>query len=258
MQPEQAGDVDDVPVAGRDQVRQERLGAVDDAPEVDVHDALDVLEVIVLDVAGEGDTGVVVDLVDRAVVRRDGVGVAQHRVAVGDVEVLGTDRARRSARTAGRSRRGPRGRRRTARAGPRARRARTARARPMPDPAPVTTATLSSNAARSLSSGCYLCSLLGPCRGGQCHDSACVRRGLVRGNIEFLRLPAEREGEARPQRGVVAVLVEVPARAAAGRPERAPPACACRSLVVRALLEFADLEGARARVGRIVASASAT
>ncbi len=91
-QPEDARHVDDVPVAGRDQVRQERLGAVDDAPEVDVHHPLDVLELADLDVAGERDAGVVVDLVDRAEVRADRVGVDAERLTLGDVEPVGLDR----------------------------------------------------------------------------------------------------------------------------------------------------------------------
>ena len=63
-QTEQAGDIHDVPVAGRDQQRQEGFGAVDDAPEVDVHDPLDVLELGLDHVTVVGDPRVVVDLVD--------------------------------------------------------------------------------------------------------------------------------------------------------------------------------------------------
>src|SRR5690606_9243165 len=44
QQAEQARDVDQVTVARRDEMRKESLGAVDDSPEVDVHHALDVLE----------------------------------------------------------------------------------------------------------------------------------------------------------------------------------------------------------------------
>ena len=79
-------------VAGLDEVRQERLGAVDDAPEVDVHHPFDVLELGDLDVAGERDARVVVDLVDLAEVGLDGVGVEQERFAFGDVEAVGLDR----------------------------------------------------------------------------------------------------------------------------------------------------------------------
>ncbi len=70
---------------------RKRLGAVDDAPVVDVHHALDVLELADFDVAGEGDTRVVVDLVDLAEVLLDRVGVQQERLALGDVEPVGLD-----------------------------------------------------------------------------------------------------------------------------------------------------------------------
>ena len=50
-----------------------------------------------------------------------------------------------------------------------------------------------------------------------------VRRGYPVGvGVEGRRLAAERERRPRPQRGVVAVGVEVPAGAAAGRPDGAP------------------------------------
>ena len=65
-QPEHAGDVDDVAITGFDEVGEEHLGAVDDAPEVDVHHLFDVLELADLDVTGERDARVVVDLVDLA------------------------------------------------------------------------------------------------------------------------------------------------------------------------------------------------
>ncbi len=90
-QPEQARDVDDVSVAGCDHMREKGFGPVDDAPEVDVDDALDVLELGLLDVAVVGDAGVVVDLVDLAEVCDDGVGVGQHGLPFGDVEPVGLD-----------------------------------------------------------------------------------------------------------------------------------------------------------------------
>ena len=68
---------------------QKGFGAIDDAPEVDVHDPLDVLEGGLLDVAVVVDAGIVVDLVDRAEVGDDGVGVSQNRLAFGDVESIG-------------------------------------------------------------------------------------------------------------------------------------------------------------------------
>ena len=47
-----------------------------------------------------------------------------------------------------------------------------------------------------------------------------ARCGAVRREVEAAGELPEHEGEARPQGGVVAVLVEVPARAAAARPDR--------------------------------------
>ena len=88
-QPEHARDVDDVAVAGRDHMRQKGFRPVHDAPEVDVDDPLDVLELGLLDVAVVGDAGVVVDLVDFAEVCDDRVGVGQHGLAFGDVEAVG-------------------------------------------------------------------------------------------------------------------------------------------------------------------------
>jgi hypothetical protein len=77
-QPEQAGYVDDVAVPGRDHVGQKGFGAVDDAPEVDIHDPLDVLELRLLEVAVVGNAGIVVDLVDFAEVGHNRVGVGTH------------------------------------------------------------------------------------------------------------------------------------------------------------------------------------
>ncbi|SIM99158.1 Uncharacterised protein [Mycobacteroides abscessus subsp. abscessus] len=70
---------------------QEGLGAVDDAPEVDVDDALDVLELAFLHLALECDASVVVDLIDLAEVLLDGVGVEQEGFALSDVETIRTD-----------------------------------------------------------------------------------------------------------------------------------------------------------------------
>src|SRR3712207_6148376 len=81
--PVEAGDVDDVPVAGGDQVRQGRLGAVEDAEQVDRQDPVVVGPGAVEHGAAAGDPGVVVDLVDdaevpghRGRVRLDGRPVA--------------------------------------------------------------------------------------------------------------------------------------------------------------------------------------
>ncbi len=67
-QPEHAGQVDDVAFTRGLQVREERLGAVDDAPEVDVHQPLEVLVGHGLDGGRHGHAGVVEDQVDLAVV----------------------------------------------------------------------------------------------------------------------------------------------------------------------------------------------
>ena len=129
-----------MPLAGRDQVRQKRLGPVDDTPEVDVHDALEVLELRAFDVAGEGDAGIVDDDVDGTEGRRDVIGIAQHMLALGDVEVIGTrlapdgldespvssSPASSTSLIASRAPRRP---------------TLTASARPIPEPAPVTTTT---------------------------------------------------------------------------------------------------------------------
>ncbi|CKO85106.1 Uncharacterised protein [Mycobacterium tuberculosis] len=56
-------------------MRQERLGAVDHTPKIDVHHPFDVLELADLDIAGKGDAGVVVDLVHSAEVLVDRIGV---------------------------------------------------------------------------------------------------------------------------------------------------------------------------------------
>jgi hypothetical protein len=88
-QPEQAGYVDDVAVPGRDHVGQKGFGPIDDAPKVDVHDPLDVLELRPLEVAVVGDAGIVVDLVDFAEMGHNRVGVGQNGLPLGDVEPVG-------------------------------------------------------------------------------------------------------------------------------------------------------------------------
>ena len=71
---------------------EEHLGAVDDTPEVDVHHPLDVLELARLDVTGECDARVVVDLVDPAEVLGDRIGVDRKGLTLGDVEPVGLHR----------------------------------------------------------------------------------------------------------------------------------------------------------------------
>src|SRR6185437_10950839 len=92
-QPEKAGDIDDVAVPGGDEVRQKSLGAVDNSPEVDVHHPFDVFERGDVDVTRVGDAGVVVDLVDLAVVVLDRVGVDLEGLAFGDVEAVTAHRS---------------------------------------------------------------------------------------------------------------------------------------------------------------------
>ena len=79
-------------VAGGDQVRQERFGAVDHAPIVHVHDSFNVLELSDLDVAAVGDAGVVVDLVDLAEVGLHVIGIEQERLPFRHVEAVRFDR----------------------------------------------------------------------------------------------------------------------------------------------------------------------
>ena len=73
-------------------MRQERLGAVHDAPEVDVHHPFDLFELADFDVPDERDAGVVVDLVDFAKMVVDLLGVGDERFPLGDVEPVGLDR----------------------------------------------------------------------------------------------------------------------------------------------------------------------
>ncbi len=80
-----------MPVARGDQIRQKCLGAVDDSPEVDVDDALDVLVAADLDVTQERDARVVVDLVHLAEMRVDRIGVGEKRFPLRDVETVGFD-----------------------------------------------------------------------------------------------------------------------------------------------------------------------
>ena len=142
-QAEHAGEVDDVTLAGRLEVGQERLGPVHHAPEVDVHQPFEVLVGHGLDRRAQRHAGVVDDQVDRAVVGDDAVGPGVDGVPIGHIEVLGGDLDPEAL--ALRHRLGQ-ARHRRCRTGRRARRAapaRLARARPMPEPAPVIAATRS-------------------------------------------------------------------------------------------------------------------
>src|SRR3712207_4706764 len=62
------------------------LGPVDHAPQIHAQDPLVVLIGGLQDGAGEGDTGVVVDLVDDAVLRSYLFGVCGHLVMVADIK----------------------------------------------------------------------------------------------------------------------------------------------------------------------------
>jgi hypothetical protein len=66
--------------------REEGLGAVDDAPEVDVPRPFDVLELADLDVTVERDAGIVVDLVDHTEVVLEQRRRWPKRLALGEVE----------------------------------------------------------------------------------------------------------------------------------------------------------------------------
>ena len=87
-QAEDAGQVDDVAVAGSDEVRQERLGAVHDAPEVDAHDPVEIVPGHVLDGGHQGDACVVDHEVDLPELGDDRVGVGEEGCPVGHVELV--------------------------------------------------------------------------------------------------------------------------------------------------------------------------
>src|SRR5918997_1221426 len=72
-------------------VGHERLGAVHDAPEVDVHQPLEVVVGHRVDRGQERDAGVVEHQVDPAVVVDDPVGPRVHRGPVGHVDALRRD-----------------------------------------------------------------------------------------------------------------------------------------------------------------------
>jgi hypothetical protein len=88
MRPEDAGEVHHVALARGLQIRQERLGPVDHAPEVDAEEPLEVLVGHGLDRRPERHAGVVEDHVDLAVVGHHLLGPALDRGAVGHVDVV--------------------------------------------------------------------------------------------------------------------------------------------------------------------------
>ena len=80
-----------MPLTGRLEVGQERLGPVHHAPEVDVHEPFEVRVGHGLDRRAQRDAGVVDDEVDRAVVGHHLLGPGVDGVPIGHVEVLGGD-----------------------------------------------------------------------------------------------------------------------------------------------------------------------
>ena len=90
-QPEEAGDVHDVSVTGLDEMRQERLRAMHDAPEVDVHHPLEVVVVDLLVAAEQRHARVVDHDVHPTEPAADRVGVVVHGPAVADVHTLHQD-----------------------------------------------------------------------------------------------------------------------------------------------------------------------
>ena len=88
---EDTGDVHDMPLAGLLQSRQECLGPVHHAPEVDVHQPFEILVGHRLDGCAERNARVVEDEVDPTVFGDDVVGPRIHRIVGCDVEVCGRD-----------------------------------------------------------------------------------------------------------------------------------------------------------------------
>ena len=78
-------------VAGGDQVRQELLGAVDDAVEVDADDPVEVLVGHLLEVAADRDAGVVDEHVDPPELADDVERPLRHGGPVGDVDDIAAD-----------------------------------------------------------------------------------------------------------------------------------------------------------------------
>ena len=203
-------------------MRQERLRPVYDAPEVDVHHALDLLERHVLDVAAERDPGVVDHDVDDAELGRDGVGVGKHGVAVGDVEALLVHGGADDARV-------PRGLAQADDVDVAQRELRAA-AGQVVGQRPSDTRSRAGND-RNLPGRCVVMRRRAPSVVG---DAVFARGGLVGLPVELAGHRAEPEREARPQRRVVAVRVQVPARAATGRPDRASSSGPATSRCTRA------------------------
>ena len=144
-----------------------------------------------------------------------------------------------------RSRPGPARRRRRSRAARRGGPGRAASARPMPEPAPVITTTLSSSVFMRWSS----CDAL---RGRGCAAVYVVRLGVEAGQ----RAGGSVNVDARPQGGVPAVGVEVPAGSSRRWSTRCASSAAAGSAFQPPLGIRARLERARTALRRIVRSAS--
>jgi hypothetical protein len=85
-EPEQARRVDDVSVARRAQMRQERLRAMHDAPEIDADDPFEIVDARGFRARGQRYARVVEDQIDLAVLGPHERRPCEHRVAVRDVE----------------------------------------------------------------------------------------------------------------------------------------------------------------------------
>ena len=203
----------------------------------------------------ERHAGVVEDHVHAAVVLHDLSGPAVDRVAIRDVERGGGDRHAAAHARAWRFL--PASRccdRCSARCAP-SEASVSASARPMPEPAPVMAATLSLNdfifrktPARGLRRGQGLrahesCSWSSYCGHGRAIDLVC-------GHIEGANELAEAEGEARPQRGVAAARIEVPALAA---PEarRSSARCVCTRALYAAAHPGLSVDARRSPLSRM-------
>jgi hypothetical protein len=119
----------------------ERLCAIDDTPEVDVHHPLEILERGDLDVTRERDARDVVAPVHRAEMRIHRIGVCQHGFPLGHVQAVGFDLRALVAQLLLGARQTVGVESLIASLAPR-RASSVASACPMPEPAPGTTATL--------------------------------------------------------------------------------------------------------------------
>ena len=85
-EPEQARDIDDVPFISLDQVRQKRLGAVNNAPEVDIHDPFEVFAGELLHTLDQRHPGIVYDEMNGTMLAKHGLREGIDCRAVCDVD----------------------------------------------------------------------------------------------------------------------------------------------------------------------------